>query len=262
MLVQLPFALCLIPLALSAAAIAQPTPDSSPKLLASLDSRPTAVQPAVPISTEMRGDIYMARKMYRESIDMYRSLPETAQRDNKIGIAFHQMMEFKLAIDWYGRAIKLKPDYGEAINNIGTVFYSEKQYKKAITYYKRSLRNAGPRAPVLANLGAAYFGRRDYKQASQYYEEALALDPSVMDHREGFGTIMQEQTVTDLALFHLYLAKAYAKVGKNDQALIYLRKALEEGLKDRKKLPDVPEFGTLKTDPGFILLLAQNPKPL
>ncbi len=33
-------------------------------------------------------------------------------------------------------------------------------------------------------------------------------------------------------------------------------------LKDRKKLPDVPEFAIFKDDPNFELLLAQDPKPL
>jgi tetratricopeptide (TPR) repeat protein len=216
----------------------------------------------VPLSPEMRGDIFMARKMYREAIDMYRKAPEAAGLDNKIGISFHQMLQFNLAKQWYNRALTVDPKFGEAINNLGTVFYAEKSYKKAITYYKRALKASGPKASVYANMGAAYFARRDYKRASQFYEQALALDPDVLERRDSFGTIMQERTVTDLALFHLYLAKTYAKAGKNDRALVYLRKALEEGLKDRKKLPDVPEFSVLKTDPGFQLLLAQNPKPL
>lgn len=210
----------------------------------------------------MRGDIFMARKMYREAIDVYRSVPENPRVDNKIGIAFHQMIQFKLAQQWYSRAILLNPSFGEAINNLGTVFYGEKQYKKAITYYKRALKHEGPQATVYANLGAAYFARSDYKQASKNYEHALAIDPTVLDRHDGYGTIMQEQTVTDLAVFHLYLAKAYAKMGKTDEALLYLRKSLEEGLKDRKKLPAVPEFAVLKDDPGFKLLLAQDPKPL
>ncbi len=258
-----PSAFCLLPLLFSVASAQQSPPDlSSTDLRASVALPTVPAKPAVTLSPEMRGDIFMARKMYREAIDMYRSVPETPVIDNKIGIAFHQMLDFKLAREWYQRAVHLKPDYGEAINNLGTVFYGQKQYKKSITYYKRALKSAGPTAAVYANLGASYFARRDFKQASRYYEKALAIDPEVLEHRGGFGTIMQERTVTDLALFHLYIAKAYAKAGKNDEALIYLRKALEEGLKERKKLPDVPEFAVLKDDPGFKLLLAQDPKPL
>jgi hypothetical protein len=41
-----------------------------------------------------------------------------------------------------------------------------------------------------------------------------------------------------------------------------LRKALEEGVKDREKIPNLPEFAALKKDPAFAQLLAENPRPL
>ncbi|MDQ2949621.1 MAG: tetratricopeptide repeat protein [Acidobacteriota bacterium] len=241
----------------------QGTDIASPGLRASVTDAPSPPRAAVtPLTSETRGDIYMARKMYREAIDVYRQAPQTAVTLNKIGIAFHEMLQFDLAKKNYERAVKLDPRYSEAINNLGTVFYAQKFYKKAITYYKRSLKFSNSSASVYANMGAAYFARKDFKHSSQYYEEALRLDPDVLERRYGFGTLMQERTVTDLALFHLYLAKAYAKSGSNQRALLYLRKALEEGLKDRKKLPDVPEFNLLKDDPNFQQLLAENPKPL
>jgi tetratricopeptide (TPR) repeat protein len=210
----------------------------------------------------MRGDIFMARKMYREAVDKYREMPETAIRDNKIGIAFHQMLQLQLAKKNYELAIKLDPKYSDAINNLGTIYYAGKSYRRSIVYYKRALHVSGPAASVYANLGAAYFARKDYKRASGFYEEALKLDPEVFEHHSGFGTLMQERTVTELALFHLSLAKTYAKAGANERALLYLRKALEEGVKDRNKIPDIPEFVTLKKDPAFEQLLAENPKPL
>jgi hypothetical protein len=36
---------------------------------------------------------------------------------------------------------------------------------------------------------------------------------------------------------------------------------LEEGVKDRNKIPDMPEFA-LKTDSAFVDLMAGAPKPL
>ncbi|MBV9266185.1 MAG: tetratricopeptide repeat protein [Acidobacteriaceae bacterium] len=214
------------------------------------------------LSWEQRGDIYMARKMYRDAIDAYRRAPATPVMLNKIGIAFQQMSRMDLAKKYYEQALRLDHEYAEAINNLGTVYYAERSYKKAIVYYKRSLKYSGPTACMYANLGAAYFGRHDYKRASDNYEKAFNLDPDVLDRRDLFGTRIQEHTSTDLAAFHFYLAKTYARRGANDRALTYLRKALEEGLKDRKKLPEVPEFQVLKQEPRFQELLAENPRPL
>lgn len=214
------------------------------------------------LTPELRGDIFMARKMYREAIDKYREMPETAAIDNKIGIAFHQMLQLPLAKKNYERAIRLDPSYSEAMNNLGTVYYATKNYNRAISWYKKSIKKSGAGAAIYANMGAAYFAKKDYKRASVYYSEALRLDPDVFEHHSGFGTLLQERTVTELALFHLYLAKTYAKAGSQDRALLYLRKALEEGIKDRAKIPDIPEFAALKKTEAFQQLLAENPKPL
>jgi tetratricopeptide (TPR) repeat protein len=242
---------------------------SAPQQLSNSDLRasasiPPSVFPARPkISPELRGDIYMARKMYREAIDAYRLGPaDSAVITNKIGIAFHQLLLLDLAKKNYERAIKLDPKYGEAINNLGTVYYAKKSYRRSISYYKKALRCSPPSASIHANLGAAYFARKKYALASEYYEQALKLDPAVFDHHGTFGTLMQERTVEERAMFHLYLARMYAKSGANDRALIYLRKALEEGVKGRNKIPDMPEFDSLKKNADFQQLLAQNPKPL
>jgi tetratricopeptide (TPR) repeat protein len=220
--------------------------------------------PAKPsLSNETRGDIYMARKMYREAIDMYRQGPsDSAVLANKIGIAFHQMSQLDLARKNYQRAAKLAPKYPEAINNLGPLYYSQKDYGRAIRLYKRALKYSRESASMYSNLGSAYFGRKDYKMATACYQRALQLDPDVFEHHSNYGTLMLERDVEERATYHLYMAKMYAKTGANERALIYLRKALEEGVKDREKIPAIPEFAVLKKDPAFAQLLAENPKPL
>lgn len=261
-----PYALCFVSfVALSLAAVhltAQTFPASGFRSNG-VDNRATVNTAPKPLSPEMRGDIYMARKMYREAIDMYRQGPaNSAVLANKIGIAFHQMLLLDLAKKNYERAIKLDSKYSEAINNLGTIFYSQKNYHRAINYYKRALRYTTPSAAIYSNMGSAYFGRKDYKQATECYQRAMQLDPDVFEHHSNFGTLMQERTVEERATFHLYLAKMYAKNGASERAIIYLRKALEEGVKDRQKISDMPEFASLKTDPAFKQLLEENPKPL
>ncbi len=262
--VSRPLYACYLALAVAAMpATAQLTRPLQTESLRAAVNTPSPSAASVPILTpEMRGDIYMARKMYREAIDKYREVPESAVTDNKIGIAFHQLLQLSLAKRSYERAIQLDPSYAEATNNLGTIYYATKNYGRAISYYKRSLKRSPATAPVYANLGAAYFAKKDYKHSSVYYSEALKLDPDVFEHHSGFGTLLQERTITEMALFHLYLAKTYAKAGAQDRALLYLRKALEEGVKDRAKIPEIPEFAAIKSTEAFQQLLAENPKPL
>jgi tetratricopeptide (TPR) repeat protein len=222
-----------------------------------------APHPKPNISNELRGDVYMARKMYREAIDMYRDgPPNSAILANKIGIAFHQLSLLDLAKKNYQRAMSLDPKYAEAINNLGTIFYTRKNYRHSISLYKRALKCGPPSASIYSNLGAAYFSRKDYKQAIEYYQLALRIDPDVFEHHSNFGTLMQERDIEERATYHLYMAKMYAQSGAMDRALTYLRKALEEGVKDRNKIPAMPEFASLRTVPAFVQLLAENPRPL
>jgi hypothetical protein len=65
------------------------------------------------------------------------------------------------------------------------------------------------------------------------------------------GTLLQERSIEDRAKYHYYLAKTYAAVEMYDRALLYLRKALEEGFKDRKRIPKEPEFEVLLENAEF-----------
>jgi len=204
----------------------------------------------------------MARKMFREAIDKFRECPPSASVDNKIGIAFHQLLQLDLAKKNYEAAVKLDPKFPQAINNLGTVYYSRKNYRKAMKYYRKALKLSPDSASIWVNLGSAYFAKHNIKHAAQCYDKAMEIDPLVFEHRSSYGTLLEERSVEDRAKFHLYLAKAYAQRGDKDKALVYLRKALEEGLKERKKIPEMPEFASLKTDQAFKELLIQDPKPL
>jgi tetratricopeptide (TPR) repeat protein len=223
----------------------------------------TRIAPATrTLSPEERGDIMMARKMYREAIETFQSeSAKTAAIYNKIGIAYHQMQQLEPARKNYEQAVKLKHDYAEALNNIGTVYYAKKSYRRAIGYYKRALRISDS-ASIYSNLGTAYFGRKEYKLATDAYQEALNRDPDVFERKSNYGTLLQDRNVDERARFHYYLAKMYAKTGRNDLAMQYVRKCLEEGFKERKKLEEDPEFQALRETDEFKELLAAEPRVL
>lgn len=216
-------------------------PAAGPQLL----QQPQTTQ-APALSKEMRADIMMARKMYREAIDLYKEAPQDSPIImNKIGIAYHQLTELNMARRYYERAAKMDPSYPEAVNNLGTVFYAQKNYRRAITQYKKALELKPDGASMHMNLGTAYFARKNYDLALACYQEALRHDPDVFEHRGTNGTTLQERSVEERAKFHFYMAKTYAKAGNVERSLLYLRKALEEGFKDRDKILQGPEFAAM-----------------
>jgi tetratricopeptide (TPR) repeat protein len=222
--------------------------------------------PKPALTPETRGDIFMARKMYREAIETFRSGPaKDPVLLNKIGIAFHQLAQLDDAKKSYEQALKLKPDYIEAMNNLGTVYYAKKSHRRAISWYRKALRVA-PESPrsssIYMNLGTAYFARKEYDKASESYRAALRLDPEVFERHGSFGVMLEERTVDERARYHVFLARMYAKDGRSDLALQYLRKALEEGFKEKKKIQEEPDFAGLRELPEFKELMALEPRVL
>ena len=248
-----------------AVCLSTPVPSSSSSSL--LDST-RLTKAAVPemkteLTPEARGDIYMARKMYREAIDSYRQAPaDSAVVWNKIGIAYQQLLQLNVAKKNYEHALKLDPKYSEAVNNLGTIDYAHKKYRSAINRYRAALKLKPDTASYYSNLGTAYFARKDYQNASLAYQTALKLDPDIFENHSTFGTTLQERTVAEFAKFHYYLARSYAKAGQNDRALLYIRKSLEEGFKDREFFLQEPEFEALRGTQEFKDLMTLEPRVL
>src|SRR5260370_24321761 len=144
------------------------------------------------LTAEQRADILMAGKMYSEVGEVYREGPlDSAIVWNKIGIAYHQMLQMDEARRNYEKALKLNPKYSEAINNLGTIYYARRSFRRAISHYNKALKLTPNSASIYSNLGTAQFARRRYKEASEAYQKALSLDPEVFEHRSAYGTLLQ-----------------------------------------------------------------------
>jgi tetratricopeptide (TPR) repeat protein len=221
---------------------------------------PAQTKPAPVLTPEKRGDIFMAEK---EAADMYRENSKgSAVMLNKTGIAYHQMVQLNLAEKYYRLSLRVDPDYAEAVNNLGTVYYAKKSYRRAVNQYKKSLRLNSQSASVWSNLGTCYFARKEYDRAADALRQALMLDPEVFESRSTLGVLLQDRSVDEHAKFHFYLAQTYAKQGMNDRALQYLRKALEEGFKEKKKIQEDPAFAALRELPEFKEVMALEPRVL
>jgi len=238
-------------------AVLDPTRTSSPS---------TQAPSTQTLTPELRGDIFMARKQYREAIDVYQApSSRNAVLWNKTGIAYHQLVQLDQAKKAYEQAIKLKPDYLEAINNLGTIYYARKSYRRAISQYQKAIKLAPEEvrsASIYMNLGTAFFARKQYEQCVAANQMAIKLDPEVFERHGNYGVMLEERNVEERAKYHYFIAKMYAKSGRTDLALQYLRKALEEGFKDRDKLNKDPEFAGMRDTPEFKQLLSAEQRVL
>ena len=244
----------------SVAAIAAGVPeDPAPAPL----SPRVAAQRAADLTDEERGNLMMARKLYRDAIDFYKPTSDkNAVMANKTGIAYHMLGDMANAKKYYQRAVKLNPSYAEAFNNLGTAFYAAKSWGNAVKNYRRALQLKPDTAPVWTNLGMAYLHQKKYDEAIGAYQQALRIDPTIFENRGTSGDLVQERTVQEQATFYFTLARAYAKAGDVDRTLRCVRFALEFGFKERKRFLEDPEFAALQDNAEFKELLAMEPKVL
>jgi len=236
---------------------------AAPRSNAQLQTEPPQKPAHSKLTAEQTGDLYMARKMFREAIDAYREgAGNSAVMWDKIGIAYHQLGDLNAARKNYEHAIRLNPKYADAINNVGTIFYSQKKYRNAISRYNKAISISPDMATIWSNLGTAYYARGRYQEMSKAYAKALELDPKVFESHNTAGTTMQDRAVADKARYHFEMARIYAQAGKNEMALQYLRKSLEEGFKDKDKLSKMPEFAGLRNTAEYKDLLTLEPRVL
>ncbi|HTB94788.1 MAG TPA: tetratricopeptide repeat protein [Candidatus Sulfotelmatobacter sp.] len=227
----------------------------------------TAAQtPAVSgLADEEMARLHMARKEYKEAEDIFYRLavsnPKNPLYWNELGIAHHNQAQLELAIRCYQKAAKVDPHYADAQNNIGTVLYERKKFPKAIRAYKRAITLRGDFAPFYLNLGYAYFKQKDFENSIASFRKALQLDPASLDPaRSRIGTVIQDRSVSvDRGRFYFLLAKSFAQGGDIERAILYLRKAKDEGYSEFNSVQKDPTFALVLKDPAAEDLLVPKP---
>jgi tetratricopeptide (TPR) repeat protein len=218
---------------------------------------------ATAVELERQGDDLRGEKSFLDAIDYFRAAlakdPKNARIYNKIGISQLQIVRPKEAQKTFQAAIRADHDYAEAYNNLGTAYHYEKNFGKAIRQYKKAIELKQDSATFYVNLGAAYFAKKDYKEAMQAYAQAIQLDPDVFEHTGRTGIMLQVQTREERARYSYLLARMYARTGQLDRSLLCLKRAMEDGFTDIKKVYEDEEFVELRKDPRFIELMAAKP---
>ncbi len=215
------------------------------------------------LSFEDRGDIFMARKAYSDAVDYYyRALRETNFTNpvvwNKLGIAYQTILNYKASRKAYNKALRLRRDFPEVWNNLGTTYYLQHKYKKSLKYYEEAIKLKPSVASFHLNLGASYFGMKDFPKCVEETRAALNLDPNILGERSSVGTIMETRAFAG-PQYYFYMAKVFASLGRPEEAIRYLRRAFEDGFKDRKKLDEDPDFIKISKNPAYIELINNPP---
>jgi tetratricopeptide (TPR) repeat protein len=242
--------------ALPAASLAIPAHAATPQIPPATVQIAETTQP--PLSPELRGDLAMAHQQYVAAIQAYREVPRQSPIIfNKIGMAYHHLFAMDEARRNYQIALHMRPDYAEALNNLGAVYYARKQYRKAEKYYRKAIALEPQSAPIYSNLGTDYFAEHKLDRGIQSYRTAFALDPEVFQG-SSLQLVSESLPARARAEQDYCLARLFAQSGHKNEALDYLRKALNEGFDDKKKLLQDQTLASLRSMPEFAQLMNEE----
>jgi Tfp pilus assembly protein PilF len=177
-----------------------------------------------------------------------------------MGIAYQLMFSAEEATRCYKAALKLDPKNIHALNNLGTIYDSLRLFGEGERMYRKALRLNPDSAVSLKNLGTNLLSQHKYQEGWEVYKTALLHDPHIFEDRLS-PHVENPGTVEDRGAMNYYMAKGCARAGQNDRAIDFLRKALNDGFVNPKKIAADSEFAALRGVPAFQNLLAAQNAP-
>ena len=137
-----------------------------------------------------------------ETADALRCLTEAAEKKPNdaaiqydLGLAYNKRGLQDKALAHLQNALKIKPDYPEALNALGSIYAARGQFELARGAFQKVLDDPFYKTPQLAayNLGRLYEKRGDTEQALAYYQRAVNSRPELWNclasDRSNFGTV-------------------------------------------------------------------------
>jgi tetratricopeptide (TPR) repeat protein len=215
---------------------------------------------------ERRADELRAQKSYFDALDYYRAAieksPKNASLYNKAGICELQTQRYRDAEREFKKAIHADKTYADAYNNLGVVQYESKKYTSALHLYAQAIKLKPNSASFYSNQGAAYFSRKNFDDANVSYLKAMQLDPDIFERSSHSGVAARLPSPDDRARYDFSIARLYAQNNVPDRALVYLRRAMEEGYNEIDRVYKEEQFSSLRKDPRFFELMKSRPMPI
>ncbi|TPG31840.1 tetratricopeptide repeat protein [Flavobacterium pectinovorum] len=112
----------------------------------------------------------------QEALDLYYLGLDETKKDN-----------FKGAIEYYKKAIKIDPNFAFAYDNMGICYRRLEEFDLAIDSYERSLKIDPNGLMPLQNIAVVYTYKKEYKKAVRTYEKLAKIDPNNPEVFYGIG---------------------------------------------------------------------------
>jgi Flp pilus assembly protein TadD len=142
----------------------------------------------------------------------------------------------------YRRALKLKPDFAEALNNLGILLAATKRFVDAEAAYRRALEIKPDFVEVLNNVGILLWELKRFVEAEAIYCRVLEIKPDFVEAHNNLGNLLRDagrvveaefayrcalEAKPDWVEVQNNLGKLLKEIGRPVEAEVAFRRALE-----------------------------------
>jgi tetratricopeptide (TPR) repeat protein len=135
--------------------------------------------------------------------DVARKSPDNARAQAIIGVKLIESRKIDLAIEHFQEALRIKPDYGDAMICLGNAYLEKgmldegyQQYLKALALGSMDFES---RAQLMMNLGTYNFKKGFTDRAIYFYQNALSITPNVASIHQNLGQAYKLKGLSSLA---------------------------------------------------------------
>jgi tetratricopeptide (TPR) repeat protein len=133
-------------------------------------------------------------EVYQDNISLWRNIVangrDPAWACHGFGDILAKQGRFSEAIEYYERAVRLKPDYASAHNNLGVVLLNRGRLQEAVEHFEEALRLQPRYADAHDNWAAALLSMGRAEDAIAHCEAALRLNPACANAHYSWGNAL------------------------------------------------------------------------
>lgn len=131
---------------------------------------------------QVQGELEIAAEYYLRSIER----KPTAEAHTFLGGVLKQMGELDQAIEECRQALKIDPNFGNALSDLGSYLVEKREYRKALPVLKKACRAKQYGSPAVPhfNLSRLYIRQGMLRAASESLEAAIKADANFSPAKE------------------------------------------------------------------------------
>lgn len=129
------------------------------------------------------GNTYSAMGQWGKAIEIYEKIIEDAFYGtphfalSNMAVAYYRMKDYAHAEHFFLEALRLNPDFINALAGLGTMYIDLGRYNEAVVKLARAVRKDPKVGKLHFELGRAYLGQGDVVQARAEFAKAVELAP-------------------------------------------------------------------------------------